>query len=82
LKLEKLKPGQEIQVVNEAGQTFTYEVKTVQNVNWKKRDIEELAQHWAFLSPEGRERLTLVTCAGAKSIPFPERVYVVADPVR
>jgi LPXTG-site transpeptidase (sortase) family protein len=78
VKLERLKIGKEIQVVNAAGQTFTYEVKTIKEVPWKKKDSAEVMQHWEFLDPNGPERLTLVTCGGANAAPFPRRVYVVA----
>lgn len=82
LSLGRLKAGQEIHIVTEAGLTFTYKVRTVQKVRWQKKDTAEALQHWEFLSPEGPERLTLVTCAGSNALPFPERIYVVADPVR
>lgn len=81
VKLERLEAGQEIQVVNAAGQTFTYRVQTVQQVPWQKKDTGEVLAHWEFLSHDGPERLTLVTCGGAKSLPFPKRVYVVAEPI-
>jgi LPXTG-site transpeptidase (sortase) family protein len=81
-KLGNLKVGQEIHIVDEAGLTFTYQVKTVQRVRWQKRDNDEILQHWEFLSLEGPERLTLVTCSGSNAAPFPERLYVVAEPVR
>ena len=82
LRLANLKVGQRIYVVNEAGLTYEYQVKTVKKVSWQKKDTEEVMQHWEFLTPEGPERLTLVTCAGSNSLPFPERIYVVAEPVR
>ncbi len=81
LRLGNLKVGQEIHIVNEAGVTYTYQVKTVQKLSWQKKDTDEVMQHWEFLTPEGPERLTLVTCAGSNSLPFPERIYVVAEPV-
>jgi LPXTG-site transpeptidase (sortase) family protein len=80
--LHRLEAGDEVYVVNEAGETFTYRVKTVQHVEWRQKDLDELVQHSLFLSTDGPERLTLVTCGGADSAPFPERIYVVAYPVR
>jgi hypothetical protein len=81
VRLASLKPGQKIHVVNGAGQTFTYAVKSVSRVKWRRQSFGELTQHLHFLSPGGQERVTLVSCAGADFEPFPERVYVVADPV-
>jgi LPXTG-site transpeptidase (sortase) family protein len=81
LKLGRLKAGQEVQVVNEAGETFVYRVRTVEHVPWRDKDLDELMRHTAFLATDGPERLTLVTCGGANRAPFPERIYVVADPV-
>jgi LPXTG-site transpeptidase (sortase) family protein len=82
VRLGRLKTGQEVQVVNEKGETFAYEVKTVDRVRWRRKDLEEARQHSGFLEPGGPERLTLVTCGGAGVEPFPERIYVVAEPVR
>ena len=82
VRLGSLKPGHKITVVNNAGQTFTYSVTKVQHVRWRKKNFQELTQHLSFLSHGGPERLTLVSCAGADIEPFPERVYVVAEPVR
>jgi LPXTG-site transpeptidase (sortase) family protein len=81
LKLGSLKAGQEVQVVNEAGETFVYRVRTVAYVAWRDKDLDELMQHAAYLATDGPERLTLVTCGGSNRAPFPERIYVVADPV-
>jgi LPXTG-site transpeptidase (sortase) family protein len=82
VRLGRLKAGQEVQVVNGEGEIFTYEVKTVDRVKWWRKDLEEARQHSGFLAPGGPERLTLVTCGGASVEPFPERIYVVAEPVR
>ncbi|MDD3825832.1 MAG: class F sortase [Anaerolineae bacterium] len=82
VRLGSLKVGHKIHVVNNAGQTFTYSVTQVQHVRWRKKTFQELTQHLNLLSPGGPERLTLVSCAGAEIEPFPERVYVVAEPVR
>jgi len=82
VRLGSLKAGQKITVVNNAGQTFTYSVTRVQYVRWRQKNFQELTQHLSFLSRGGPERLTLVSCAGADIEPFPERVYVVAEPVR
>jgi LPXTG-site transpeptidase (sortase) family protein len=82
VRLGSLRRGQKVYVVNRAGQTFTYKVVQVQRVRWRSKTFSELTQHLNFLSPGGRERVTLVSCAGANVEPFPERVYVVAEPVR
>jgi len=79
--LGRLRPGHRIYVVNQKGQTFTYQVKTVNRVRWRFKNFQELSRHLSFLSPGGPERLTLVSCAGAEFEPFPERVYVVAEPI-
>jgi LPXTG-site transpeptidase (sortase) family protein len=81
VNLVRIKPGQKVYVVNRAGQTFTYQVKTVKRLRWRQKSFGELTQHLSFLAPGGSERLTLVSCAGADFEPFPERVYVVAVPV-
>ena len=81
VRLGSLKPGQKVYVVNQVGQVFTYGVVSVNRVTWRQKDFGELTQHLRFLSPGGAERLTLVSCAGADFEPFPERVYVVAEPV-
>jgi LPXTG-site transpeptidase (sortase) family protein len=82
VRLGALKSGHKIHVVNSAGQTFTYSVTRVQRVRWRNKNFQELTMHLSFLSRGGPERLTLVSCAGADIEPFPERVYVVAEPVR
>lgn len=82
VRLGSLRPGQELTVVNQAGQTFTYRVRSVDRVKWRQKSFGELTQHLSFLSPGGSERVTLVSCGGANVEPFPERVYVVAEPVR
>ncbi len=82
LNVSRLKAGQVISVVNQAGQTFTYEVTEVKRVKWSKKNEQELRRHQAYLAMDGEERLTLVTCGGATWEPFPDRVYVVAVPVR
>jgi LPXTG-site transpeptidase (sortase) family protein len=81
VRVGSLKPGQEIYVVNRAGETFTYQVRSVSRVKWQQQSFGELTQHLSFLSPGGTERVTLVSCGGADFEPFPERVYVVADRV-
>jgi hypothetical protein len=53
----------------------------VNRVKWRTQSFQELTQHLTLLSPGGVERVTLVSCAGADVEPFPERIYVVADPV-
>jgi LPXTG-site transpeptidase (sortase) family protein len=82
LKLKSLKPGQKIEVLNEAGETFNYEVTAVHKVPWKLKGTDELLQHARLLTVSGRERLTLVTCGGSNVQPFPARIYVVAEPIR
>jgi sortase (surface protein transpeptidase) len=81
VRLGQLRPGHLIYVVNQMGQTFTYRVQTVNRVKWRTQSFQELTQHLTLLSPGGAERVTLVSCAGADVEPFPERIYVVADPV-
>ena len=82
LKLGRLQQGQKIEVVNAAGQTFTYQVTLVEKVPWRSKDANELVQHARLLALSGGERLTLVTCGGSNIQPFPARIYVVAEPVR
>jgi sortase (surface protein transpeptidase) len=82
VRLGSLRPGHKIHVVNQAGQTFVYRVRSVDKVKWRQKSFGELTQHLRFLSPGGSERVTLVSCAGANVEPFPERIYVVADPAR
>lgn len=82
VRLGSLKAGQKVYLVNQAGQTFTYQVTTVKRLKWRRKSLGELTQHLAFLAPGGPERVTLVSCAGADFEPFPERVYVVALPVK
>ncbi len=79
VRLGSLRPGQPVYVVNQAGKTFTYKVKSVSRVRWRLKNFGELTKHLSFLSPGGPERVTLVSCAGANFEPFPERVYVVAE---
>ena len=79
-RLGRLKAGQRVEIVNAAGQTFTYRVTEVARVPWIKKNQQEFLKHQAYLSVEGDERLTLVTCGGSHWAPFPDRVYVVAEP--
>jgi len=81
VRLGRLKVGQQVEVVNATGQTFVYRVTEVTSIAWTENDRQALLAHQAYLSVEGRERLTLVTCGGSNWAPFPDRVYVVADPV-
>jgi LPXTG-site transpeptidase (sortase) family protein len=81
VRLGSLRRGDKVTVINSAGGTFVYEVQRVQRVPWRLQNFGELTQHLAFLAIGGPERLTLVSCAGADFEPFPERVYVVANPV-
>jgi len=82
VRLGSLKTGQEVRIVDKAGQTYTYRVETVKRVKWRRQNLSELTQHLSFLSTGGDERLTLVSCSGADVEPFPERIYVVAKPVK
>lgn len=81
VRLGSLRYGHRVYVVNQVGQTFTYQVTTVSRVRWRSKSFGELTQHLSFLSPGGSERVTLVSCSGANFEPFPERIYVVAEPV-
>ena len=82
VRLGSLRRGHKVYVVNQAGQTFTYQVQSVNRVRWRTKSFGELTRHLSFLSPGGSEHVTLVSCSGANFEPFPERVYVVAVPVR
>ena len=82
VRLGNLKAGQQVEVVNADGQTFTYRVTEVVSVAWTKKTEEELLHHQPYLSAGGSERLTLVTCGGRNWAPFPKRVYAVAVPAR
>jgi LPXTG-site transpeptidase (sortase) family protein len=81
LNVGRLKTGQVIYVVDKAGGSHGYEVTEVKRVKWSKKSEQELMRHQAYLTIRGEERLTLVTCGGATWEPFPDRVYVVAEPV-
>jgi LPXTG-site transpeptidase (sortase) family protein len=80
-RLGRLKTGQEVEVINATGQSFSYRVTEVRTVAWTKKNQQELSAHQLYLSVDGLERLTLVTCGGSSWAPFPDRVYVVAEPV-
>jgi LPXTG-site transpeptidase (sortase) family protein len=80
LRIDRLKPGQEIGLVSEAGQTLTYQVTGVRRIPWRRKDTRELQRHTELLAAAGPERLTLVTCGGGSMAPFPARIYVVAEP--
>jgi LPXTG-site transpeptidase (sortase) family protein len=82
VRLGSMRAGQKIYVVNQVGATFVYKVTQVKRVKWRTKSFGELTQHLSLLSPGGAERVTLVSCAGANLEPFPERVYVVAVPLR
>jgi sortase (surface protein transpeptidase) len=82
VRLGSLRRGERIYVVNRTGQTFTYRVTEVERLRWRLQNFGELTRHLRYLSPGGPEKLTLVSCAGANIEPFPQRVYVVAEPVR
>jgi LPXTG-site transpeptidase (sortase) family protein len=80
LRLGRLAVGQTIEVVNAAGQTYRYRVADVAQIPWTHKNQQQVLAHQAYLSAGGAERLTLVTCGGSRWAPFPDRVYVVADP--
>lgn len=82
LRLGKLAAGQTVEVVNAAGQTFRYRVVTVTQIPWTTKNQQQIVAHQAYLSVDGAERLTLVTCGGSSWAPFPDRVYVVAHPAQ
>jgi LPXTG-site transpeptidase (sortase) family protein len=82
VRLGSLRSGQKIYVVNSIGQTFVYRVVEVKRLRWRLKNFGELTQHLYYLSPGGPEKVTLVSCGGANVEPFPQRVYVVAEPVR
>ena len=81
LRLGRLKPGQSVEVVNASGEIFSFRVTEVKSVSWTTKDQQQVLQHQQYLSVQGAERLTLVTCGGSHWAPFPKRVYVVANPV-
>jgi hypothetical protein len=81
LTVGRLQPGQTVEVIDEEGKTFVYEVSYVERLPWRRRNTAELERHSDLLYPGGPERLTLVTCAGGSAAPFAQRVYVVAKPV-
>jgi sortase (surface protein transpeptidase) len=78
--LGRLRPGNEVQVVNQDGQAYSYRVTTVERVAWRLKSFGELTQHLIYLAIGGPERLTLVSCSGAELEPFPN-ASVVAEPV-
>ncbi len=80
VRLGQLKPGQKIRVVNKEGETFTYVIVEVERIKWQGNKARQLAKHWKYLAVDGPERLTLMTCGGADFEPFPERIYVAAEP--
>ena len=82
IHLGRLRPDDQILIVDEAGSTLSYRVQSVNRVKWRRQTLEELAPHLAYLAPSDDERLTLVSCGGSNVFPFPERIYVVAVPER
>ena len=81
VNLGRLKVGDRMTVINDAGAQLVYEVVSVERVGWRRKTLAELTRHLEYLAPTGEERLTLMTCSGANFAPFPERIYVVAKPV-
>jgi LPXTG-site transpeptidase (sortase) family protein len=82
VRLGRLKTGSKVYIIDKAGQKRTYRVTEVKRVKWRRKSLGELTQHLSFLATSGPERLTLVSCSGANVEPFPERIYVVAEPAR
>jgi LPXTG-site transpeptidase (sortase) family protein len=81
VRLKRLKLGHQVHVINDTGETFTYEVETIKKVKLRRKNSGDSIQHLSFLSAENTERLTLVGCSSAGAEPCSERVYVVAQPV-
>jgi hypothetical protein len=81
LHIGRLQPGQEITVLTRGGTPYVYRVKSVDKLPWRRKDLDEMIQHSEFLATGGEARLTLVTCGGASRAPFPQNIYVVAEPV-
>ncbi len=81
VRLASIRNGQKIYVVNKTGQTFVYRVTEVKRLPWRLKNFGELTRHLRYLSPGGPGKVTLVSCTGAEVEPFPQRVYVVAEPV-
>lgn len=81
VRLGRLKKGDRITIVDEAGTKLVYKVESVARVKWRRWNLEDLDRHLKYLGPTGEEQLTLVTCGGANIEPFPLRIYVVAKPV-
>jgi LPXTG-site transpeptidase (sortase) family protein len=78
LRLGQLKAGDRIALVTEAGESLIYQVVRTDRIPWRRKTLDELARHLAYLSPVDEERLTLVSCGGSVA-PFLERIYVVAE---
>jgi sortase (surface protein transpeptidase) len=81
VRLKRLKPGREVHIINDTGETFSYEVKTIKKVKLRRKNSGGLTQHLDFLAAGDSERLTLVGCTSAGAEPCSERLYVVAQPV-
>lgn len=82
LRLERLRAGDRVEIIDNSGRTFSYRVTEVTSLPWTSKDQQQILRHSAYLTVDGPERLTLVTCGGSNWAPFPERVYVVAAPAR
>ena len=82
VRLKRLKPGREVHVINDTGETFTYKVKTIKKVKLRGKNSGDSTQHLDFLSAGDSERLTLVGCIAAGAEACFERIYVVAQPVK
>jgi LPXTG-site transpeptidase (sortase) family protein len=81
LRLGQLKAGDRVTLVTEAGDSLVYQVALTERVPWRRKTLDELARHLAYLAPVDEERLTLVSCGGNVA-PFLERIYVVAKRAR
>jgi|GEM_PF-1093529 len=80
--LQNVKPGDQITLYTESGAEFTYIVKNVKKVPWRKQSSAELEKHQKFLWPTETEQLTLVTCGGEVLWTWSARIYVVAMPLQ
>lgn len=82
INIKSLQPGDEILVYTEGGQEYKYQVALVKQIAWRKHSEAELAKHLRFLGKTESKQLTLITCGGANTWPWPARIYVVAVPIK
>jgi len=76
--LRRLRKGDDIKLLNENDELFTFRVTEVKEVPFRPYSSADVLPHIVYLSPTRDETLTLVTCGGANFAPFPSRIYVVA----